>query len=172
MNLPRKQHAFLALLAALLLTSCGFHLRDARSGAADIPAEAIYVDEDGAANLAEAVRARLRNAGVRAPVSAQEAQFVVLLSRESFRRDVLSVSPRTGKVEEYQVTFSSRLSLREVDGETLLDNDPLSLVRDFTFDQSEVLGKFSEEETLRDELTRDAAEQVLRRISAVLAHRK
>lgn len=167
-----SQRAFLALLVCLALSACGFHLRDARSGAAEIGADTIYVEEDGADNLAEAVRLRLRNAGVSTTASAQEAQFVVLLSRESFRRDVLSVSPRTGKVEEYQVTLSARLSLSEAGGEKLLENDPLSLVRDFTFDQNEVLGKFSEEETLRDELTRDAAEQVLRRVGAVLAQHK
>lgn len=167
-----SRSACLALLACLLLPACGFHLRDARSGAADLAAESIYVDEDGAADLAEEVRRSLRIAGVRTAASAQEAQYVVLLSRENFRRDVLSVSPRTGKVEEYQLTLSARLSLREADGNTLLDEDPLSLVRDFTFDQDEVLGKFSEEETLRDELIRDAAEQVLRRVGTVLDRRE
>ena len=161
-----------ALLACLALAACGFHLRDTRSTVAKLRVESIYVDESGASDLAREVQARLRNTGVNIAESAEAAQFVLLLSREGFRRDVLSVSPRTGKVEEYQLTFSARLSLRETGGEKLLDNDPLTLVRDYTFDQNEMLGKFSEEETLRDELTGDAADQVLRRVGAALSHRK
>lgn len=167
-----KQCAYAALFACLVLSACGFHLRSARSGVADIQADRIYVDENRADNLADEVRSQLKDAGVKVTDSADNAQFVILLANEGFHRDVLSVSPKTGKVEEYEVTLSARLSVTEVGGDNLLDNDPVSQVRDFTYDQNAVLGKFSEEETLRDELTRDAADQVLRRVSAVLAHHK
>ena len=163
------KRATLLVLPAILLSACGFHLRSERSGVADIQADRIYVDDDRADNLADEVRSQLKDAGVKVTDSADKAQFVILLASESFRRDVLSVSPKTGKIEEYQVALSAKLTLKETGGMKLLDNDPISLVRDYTYDQNAALGKFSEEETLRDELTRDAADQVLRRVSAVLA---
>ena len=169
MHSSRKQRITAAVLACLLLSACGFHVRTERSGAANIQVDRIYVGDERADNLADEVRSQLKDASVTVTDSADNAQFVILLAKESFRRDVLSVSPKTGKVEEYQVTLSAKLTLKEVGGKTLLDNDPVSQVRDFIYDQNAALGKFSEEETLRDELTRDAADQVLRRVSAVLA---
>ena len=44
-----------------------------------------------------------------------------------------------------------------------------SALRDFTFDEDAVLGKFSEEELLHKELIRTAANQVLRRLQALLS---
>lgn len=171
-RINRVECACVPIVCALLVSACGFQMRGARTGVADIEAERIYIDQTRAANLADEVKSQLKFAGVKVTESPADAEYVVLLANETVRRDVLSVSPRTGKVEEYQLTLSARMSLREAGGSKLLEDDPLSLVRDFTYDQSAALGKFSEEETLRDELTREAAELVLRRVGAVLANRK
>ena len=45
----------------------------------------------------------------------------------------------------------------------------LGMSRDFTFDENAVLGKFSEEEILRDDLVIRSSGQVLRRIQALIA---
>jgi len=161
----------LLLLAVLLpaLAACGFQVRGA--GGSDVQAERVYLRDSNADGVAAEVRGLLRLAKVRLTGTAQEAEYVILLADEYVNRDVLSVSPRTGKVEEYQLTLVVQVSVFEPGGKRLLDRERVSMVRDFTFDEQEVLGKFTEEETLRDELARDAAEQVLRMFNAAVTHR-
>ena len=43
---------------------------------------------------------------------------------------------------------------------------------DFTFDENAVLGKFSEEAVLQEDLIRSAANQILRRLQALLRNSK
>lgn len=163
---------FSVLPFCILISACGFHLRGSGGAVAEIQAERIYISQGGAGNLATEVRSQLELSGVTLTGSPQEAEFVIRLAEENVQRNVLSVSPQTGKVEEYQLTFSVLLSLTEAGGAKLLEGDPVSLARDFTFDQDAVMGKFSEEELLRVELTREAAEQILRRVGAMIAGRR
>lgn len=172
LTMHTMQPRFALLLLGILLSSCGFHLRGSGATSAEIQADRIYVGQSGAQNVASEVRSLLQLTGVKVTKTPEEAEYAIRLAGENIRRDVLSVSPQTGKVEEYQLTLSVLLSLTETGGEKLLSGDQVSLVRDFTFDQDAVLGKFSEEELLREELTREAAEQVLRRVSATIAGRQ
>ena len=78
------------------------------------------------------------------------ADYALSLSGENFKQTALSVSPTTGKVEEYQIVFTLRVSISRADGELLVDNQALRVFRDYTFDEEAALGKFIEEEGLRD----------------------
>jgi LPS-assembly lipoprotein len=161
--------ASIACLALALLSGCGFHLRGAGDvPALDLKAGRVQVSETRAAGIAAEVRSRLEMAGVDAN-SAAEPRYFIQLDNERIDRDVLTVSPRTGKVEEYQLNFLVYLTVADAGGKRLLENVPIALSREYTFDPDGVLGKFSEEETLRTELTRAAADQVLRRVRAVIA---
>ncbi|MCA1780450.1 MAG: hypothetical protein LC637_14060 [Xanthomonadaceae bacterium] len=53
-----------------------------------------------------------------------------------------------------------------VDGDVLLAPESLRLVRDFQFDEQEILGATSEEELIRDNLRREMAAALLRRLEA------
>ncbi len=53
------------------------------------------------------------------------------------------------------------------DGKLIVEDDRISASRDFTFDENAVLGKFSEEELLQEDIVRRAASQVLRRLQAL-----
>jgi outer membrane lipopolysaccharide assembly protein LptE/RlpB len=114
------------------------------------------------------LREILSASGTKMAKNPKQADYTIRLAGERISRDVLSVSPQTGKVEEFQLNYVVLLTVQRVGGATLLETVPITLQRDFTFDQDAVLGNFSEEETLREELTREAAEQVLRRSSAAI----
>ena len=88
------------------------------------------------------------------------------LEKEFFNRSVLSVSADTGKVEEYQLTLTVSLTLIDSKGKELIPGDEIRLVRDYTFDEDAVLGKFEEEKVLRDELVSQAASEIIRRLNA------
>jgi len=162
----RKLILPIALLACL--GGCGLHLRGSSPEAEEFNAFRINVDQARAPGVWAELRDILDNSGTKLAKNPKQADYLIRLAGERISRDVLSVSPRTGKVEEFQLTYLVLLTVQRVGGDTLLDAVPITLQRDYTFDQDAVLGNFSEEETLRDEMTREAAEQVVRRSAAAI----
>ena len=87
--------------------------------------------------------------------SAQSASFVVTLKEESFEKSVLSVSPETGKVEEYQVLLKAKMDLVKADGTFIIEDETLTVIRDFAFDETAVLGEFSEESIIQENFKKE-----------------
>jgi LPS-assembly lipoprotein len=88
------------------------------------------------------------------------------IEHEAYERSVLSVSPRTGKAEEFQLTLTARMSLARADGTTLVNNELIAVSRDYLFDEDALLGKASEEDVLKSNLRRQAAASIIRRVYA------
>ncbi len=147
------------------LGACGFQLRGSNLQA--LQHSQVYVQSNGANVLAKEVKIQLQNADVIPVKSVTDAKYIINLSNESFDRRVLSVSPKTGKVEEYEITYRASLSITGSDGDTILKSEPVTAVTDYTFDEDAVLGKFEEERVLRDDIVRHAASNVLRRLQSV-----
>jgi Rare lipoprotein B len=153
------------LLLAAALCACDFHLRGSSLEA--LRESRVYITADRAPGLAQQVKRQLEFAGVPAVNTIGEAKYIIGLRDEFFNRSVLTVSADTGKVEEYELTYTVNLSITGQDGKILLQPEAVTAQRYFTFDEDSVLGKFDEENKLREELTRYAADTVLRRLQAV-----
>jgi len=151
--------------------ACGFHLRGSGTDFAGIEGERIFVNQTRAQAVTAQVRQQLNLAGAKLTETPGDADYSVIVSNERLVREVLSVSPQTGKAEEYQLLLRVFMTVKTSGGETLVDEQQISLSRDFTYDEDAALGKFSEEQLLREELTREAADQILRRLGAQLAKR-
>jgi LPS-assembly lipoprotein len=161
----------LLLICLLILTSaCGFHLRGSQLTNFDVAN--IYIHPSNAPKLAKEVQSQLTNAGVSLASSASNAAYVVILKEERFEKSVLSVNAATGKVEEYQILYKAKMDASYSDGKSIVEDDNISSSRDFSFDENAVLGKFSEEELLQEDIVRRAASQVLRRLQALLTTNK
>ena len=159
--------ARLLLICLLLLTTaCGFHLRGSQLTEFDIAN--IYINPSSAPKLAKEVTSQLAGAGVTVASSSQGSSYIITLKEEHFERSVLSVSATTGKVEEYQIVYNAKMDAAHTDGRSIVKNDSVRTVHDFTFDENAVLGKFSEEQILHEDLIRRASSQVLRRLQALL----
>lgn len=156
----------LPLLLAGLLTACGFHLRDAES--VGVPVENLYLDTSGGGQVGREVQEQLRLTDVNLTSSAKDSEYIVRINRENFQRQVLSVSPRTGKVEEYELVVSVDLSISSSDGRELITNERLSARRDHPFDETAVLATGEEQQIIREELTRLLASQALLRVQATI----
>jgi len=155
-------------LAFLLmgLSACGFQLRGANlQGLQDTH---IYVQSSGASVLAAEVKKQLIEAGINPVSSASEAEYIVTLSHESFNTKVLSVSPETGKAQEYQVSYTATLKITSPDESTTTATEPVSATRDLTFDEGSVLGKVQEESVLKRDIAKQVAASVLRRLRAAI----
>ncbi|HSR63600.1 MAG TPA: LPS assembly lipoprotein LptE [Gammaproteobacteria bacterium] len=153
------------LLMLIFVAGCGFQLRG--SNLDELQRSNVYVQSSGANQIAGHVRQQLRYAGVNLIDDAGDADYLISLSDERFERNILSVSPRTGKVQEYELSYQSSLSVTDRNGEKLVNNEPITAARDYVFDDGSVLGNFSQEGVLRNDIARHAASSVLRRLQAV-----
>ena len=162
------RHLILPAVLLAALGVCDMHLRGSGAETEEFSAWRIHVDQTRAPGVWAELREILSVSGTQMEQNPKQADYVIRLAGERITREVLSVSPQTGKVEEFQLTYVVSLTLQRAGGDALLEDVPITLQRDFTFDQDAVLGNFSEEETLRDEMTREAAEQVVRRSSAAI----
>ena len=161
----------LMMICLLLLTSaCGFHLRGSQTTDFDI--SNIYINPSSAPKLAKEVTSQLSGSGVSLANSTQDADYVITLKEERFDKSVLSVSAATGKVEEFQIVYNAKMDAVHTDGKSIVENDRIRVTRDLTFDENAVLGKFSEEGVVQEDLIRSAASQVLRRLQALLRNSK
>lgn len=151
-------------LFASLLSGCGFHLR----GSVDLPANYQRMAIEGVSEystLGLNLKRSLRGNGVEV-VEATAAQVILKLSQVSYQRRLLSVSAVSGKTAEYELHYSLTMSVRDRQGNVLLSEQPLQQLRDYVFDQNNVLGTDNQEAQLRKDMERDLVGQILRRLQA------
>ena len=158
----------LLIYILLLTTACGFHLRGSQTTKINI--DNVFINGDSA--LTTEVKSQFINSGVSLATSVQSAAHIVTLKETNFEKSVLSVSPKTGKVEEYQILFQAKIDAMRADGTYIVENEKITVTRDFAFDETEVLGEFSEESIIQEDLVRRAASQILRRLQALLSSSK
>jgi LPS-assembly lipoprotein len=162
--IPRRR-GWVMLALAVLASGCGYQLRG--TGGVALDAGSVYVQ--GRGSVANEVKRQLELSGTATAATATDAEYVVRLSNERYDRNVLSVSPRTGKVEEYEVVLRADYSIARAGGVPLVENEQASAQRDYVFDETAVLGKFEEERQIRDDLAQQVAYQILLRLQTVAA---
>jgi outer membrane lipopolysaccharide assembly protein LptE/RlpB len=109
--------------------------------------------------------ARLRSAGVELTDSAADATATFTISFDDTSQRVLSVSARNVPTE-YEVYYTLTYSL-DVGETNLMQQQTLTLTRDYTYDSTLVLGKAREEELLRDAIVQDLVRIVMKQISTL-----
>ena len=160
----------LMIFVLLLVTACGFQLRGSQTSTINI--NNVFINDISAPRLTKEVKSQLKNAGSKFASSSQSAKHIITLKETQFEKSVLSVSPITGKVEEYQVMFKAKMDVMHADGTYIVENDKINVIGDFAFDETAVLGEFAEESIIQEDLIRRASGQVVRRLQAILSSSK
>ena len=158
---------FRNLVLALTIVAtggCGYQLR----GGVSLPPALDGIHVAGPAGIGSALTQMLESGGADIRPGSESAKAVLRLSRERFTRRVLSVDPDTGKEREIELAYSVAFRVAGGDGEELMPEQTVSLLRDYVVDAGAVLGKSREEGVLREEMRRDAAGQIARRIATSL----
>lgn len=154
----------LALALLAMASGCGFHLR----GKEPLPASLVmpYIDaEDRYTALYAALDKRLRAAGAQPAANAASASAVIRIHLDDTGRELLSVTA-DNKPGEYEVYYAAEFSVTSGESE-LLARQPVKLTRDYGYDETAVLAKEHEEESLRVALAADIADLILRRLAAL-----
>lgn len=154
---------FVATAALLLvLAGCGFHLR----GEANYTFQTIFVNGAGAPTVAAELRRALNAAGnARVVDDPKGAQVILDFPFIADDKEVLSISGG-GSVREYLLIKRVQFRLHDADGNDWLPPAEIALRRSYTFSESEVLARNTQEQRLLAEMQTDAVQQLVRRLAA------
>lgn len=156
--------ALLLVVVLAMFSGCGFQLRSDPVVPPEM-ARTYIATNDRYSLFYRTFRMQLEDAGavlVDSPVDAT-AEFAILTDDTGQR--VLSVSARNVPTE-FEVYYTVYYSVRS--GErTLLEPQLQTLTRDYTYDETRVLGKAREEELLRKAIVDDLVRLVLVQVSSI-----
>ena len=150
-------------LAPLLLTGCGFHLR----GRADLPFDSLFVGvAENSAFGAELKRSIEATSNTRIVDRPERAQAIFSVMAEVREKTILSLNS-AGRVREFQLTYRLTFRVHDAAGKDFIPLNDIVLLRDFSFNDTQVLAKEAEEGLLYRDMQSDMVQQVLRRLTAV-----
>ena len=150
---------FLSLTGALLglvLAGCTYQPR----GELDLPGSVRV--QGGSFELRDALEARLAGSGGR--LAGKDADLVLAVRPRGFVTRLLSVEPVRGSAREFQVAYRVRYTLRDGNGEQILEPGDVKVVREYRVHPGERLSRTRERAVVHDEMRREAATAILRRL--------
>ena len=155
-----------ALLAAGTLAACGFQLRGS-NGSYNMPFHSLYLSFPDTSPLGTELKRNLRatdQVTIADKADGAEAQFLVL--GESRNKSILSLNSQ-GRVREYLLSYALSFTVRDAKGNVLLAPTVITLHRNMSFDETQVLAKESEEALLYRDMQGDLVQQIMRRLAAL-----
>ena len=154
--------ALLAVVAGL--GGCGFHMR----GATDLPQDFREIYVEAPISMVDEIEVFVESGGGRLVGDRAVADGSITVRSERYNRRVIAVDPVTGKEREFELLYIVNFDARLKDGTDLVAPQDLVVRRNYIFDETAVLGASREETVLRDEMRRDAAQRIVRIVSASL----
>ena len=149
---------YVLLLCIMILTACGYQLR----GVADLSFHDIYI-QGATLTISKDLKKRLAVNDINIVSSPEKAELMLELISESSEKRILSLSGK-GVVSEYQLFYRVLFRLRDRSSETWESVQTIVEERDYSFDNSQVLAKESEEARLNNDMHEDAVREILRRL--------
>lgn len=161
--MPRR--VLLALILAAALTGCGFHLRGTLSG--NLPYKTMYIALPETADVRIWLQRYISASGSTEIVDdAKSADATLQQLTDSRQKTILSVNAQ-GRVREYRLQLTYGFRVVNAKGQVLVPPNEISLSRDITFDDSNVLAKDLEEGLLWRDMNNDLVNQIMRRLSII-----
>jgi LPS-assembly lipoprotein len=148
----------------LLLTACGFQVR----GVTNFPEEisVIYIQAaDRYSDFYQALVTQIRDSELALTRDPTSADTVIRIIVDDTGRRTLSVSARNVPTE-YEVYYMIEYAL-SINGKEVLAPKRHILIRDYTYDETLVLGKQHEENVLRKAVAKDLVGMVVQNIAAI-----
>ncbi len=168
----RARNVIVGLLLSAAMVSCGFHPRGSVTRLTDLGS--IYVDVSRDFSIAEALREALTDAAFELARNRDDADILLRLTEEEQGERVVSVNS-TGRVSEYELSHSVKMMITESeDGKTPASPqnqnfNRVAVIREYTYDETNVLGKQNEARILRAEMKEELVRQIVLRTIATLA---
>lgn len=150
-------------LITFLVTGCGFHLR----GMSDIPKwlnHVAIVIQEASRDLEPLLADQLEAYHINVPSDPALAEYWLVIEHDETRQEISSISSTTTS-RQYQLIYTVRFKLQRVRGAEIIPSSQIVISRQVTINSDRILGSTSEEELLKREMRRDAAIQIIGRLS-------
>jgi LPS-assembly lipoprotein len=158
-----KRRSLVAVAPALLLSACGFKLRQTPTFAF----QKVYINAATNSPLARDIRRGFTSAGTVTVVDSPAAADVVLDILNEGRQKVVVGLTAVGQVTEFELRIRFHFRLRTPQGKELIADSEIAETRDISFNESVALAKEPEEQLLYRDMQADIVTQLMRRLSAV-----
>lgn len=160
------RRSFLALPLPLVLTACGFALRQAP----EFSFQSIYLAMPAGSTLGIELRRQLQGTGkvqvITDPAKRTEAD-VVLESLQDLRERVVVGLNASGQVREFQLRVRFKFRVRTPEGKDVIAETEILRQLDQSYSETAALSKEAEAVMLYDNMQADIVQQVLRRLATV-----
>jgi len=155
------QKKFIALLILLMITSCGFHMR----GMTEISFKKISL-EGKELSFTKNLKKVLNSNKVAIVLPSENPELRVELIGEESEKRILSLSGQ-GLVREYEIFYRVRYRIKTTDSETWSQENILETRRDFTYSDSNLIGKEEEERQLNESMRNEAITNLFNQIQLI-----
>jgi LPS-assembly lipoprotein len=152
------------LCAAFALQACGFRL----AGGDPLPgilARPFLSVKDPYTDFAREFEHQLKGAGALVQEIRARSTATIEVTRDSVEQRTLSVSARNIPTE-YELTYTVTFAVQGPDKE-LLEPQTISLSKDYSFEENELLAKEHESDILRRQMARDLVGIAMRRLTSL-----
>ncbi len=156
-------NCFLLIGLVTTITSCGFHLR----GFNDIPRwldNIAITIQNAHRDLGPALKDQLQAYNIRVNPNAAQANYVLIVESDAIKQQITNVSASTVP-RQYLLIYSAQFSLIQAKGGIVIPSSLVSVTRYLTINNNRILGSNFEETQLLTEMRRDAAMQIINRLS-------
>jgi LPS-assembly lipoprotein len=159
MNFIQKK--LIALLMLLIISSCGFHMR----GMTEISFKTISL-EGKELSFIKVLKKVLNRNKVAIVSSTENPELrIELLSEESEKR-ILSLSGQ-GLVREFEIFYRVRYRVKTIDSEIWSQENIIETRKDFTYSDSNLIGKEEEERQLNEAMRNEAITNLFNQIQLI-----
>ncbi|HVK95406.1 MAG TPA: LPS assembly lipoprotein LptE [Noviherbaspirillum sp.] len=162
----RRAACILALAATASLAACGFQLRGS-NGQSLLPFKTIYIGVPESSQLGVELKRNIRASGNTVVVTdPNAADALIEILSEAREKATLSLNTQ-GRVREYSLYYRLNFRVKDRSGKELLAPTEITLKRDISFNESQVIAKEKEEEMLYRDMQSDLVQQILRRMATL-----
>ncbi len=148
----------------LMLAACGYQLQRYNQLPAEMQLTYLQAGDHHSLFYRQLRRA-LDDAGITLTDGPSQAMATLVIRNDDTGQRLVTVSAQNQPLE-FEVFYEVSFLVRSKDRE-LLPMQDISVMRDYTYDQTIVLGKRQEEEILREALVRDLVRRVLRSLNSI-----
>ena len=145
----------------MLLSGCGYQLR----GNIDLPSDLkqVSVVSQKYSDLVRNISQRFSNSDIKVVNKSDRDLYRVKIVSEVFNRRQLSINI-SGRVNEYELIYNVTYQISGPDEKS--KEETLSLYRDYSFDENNIMGNADREAQIKKEMTSNAASLIFTKLIA------
>jgi LPS-assembly lipoprotein len=152
-------------LILVVIAGCGFQLR----GSVPLPdsLKMIYIQGiNTQRGIGLELKRSLKQNGIQVVNDYEKGSGLLTILENKYERRVLSVG-NNAKVNEYELHGWLQFKVTDDQGKLIVEPFKVEAIRDYQFDQTQVLSSDGEEDFLREQINQQLVDSLLRRLSAV-----